>query len=412
MFQYLTLNFAWLDRVIPLAVKRIFLQANRLNLLVRCFDPGFIVVSIQRRPDPQPALGRRPTNQVHDHGMALQRLTTPVLRNMTKQPMLNLVPLACSSWEMAYPHRQFQLIRQPLQLNLPQPATSPIAPASVRHDQQLGRCWVQRPPHPIPPPPHRRHRKRGCVVADAPAHPTLVGCRAVHALRRCLAQRLVREVLGLALPRLSLRFPFPPRILVISYPFLRLCVHRYHRLAAPLAQAYQLIDVLELSVSVRVLLPLVGLAVRLQAVPQLAQQSRDGLMADIVPEADQRLRQVPCTLGGPQQRRCGVATRGRINEFLKVAKQGAIGHSQGMPTAARTTDAVGVEHGWFGVGGVVQFTESSADQRSRQPCGGSDDRNPAEAQGGGFTRGPTASRPFMQQRSEGRILLPNAGYLH
>src|ERR1700758_984827 len=103
-------------------------------------------------------------------------------------------------------------------------------------------------------------------MINAPADPTLVGGKVVDPIRGHLAQFLVREVLRLDPTRLTARLPLPARSPVISYDFLLLGIHRNHGLTTALERADFAVNVLELVVAIGVILPLLGLAVGLQAI--------------------------------------------------------------------------------------------------------------------------------------------------
>src|SRR5256885_12405942 len=87
------------DCVIPFAMERSFLNLYGREFLVGHLDPGGIGVGVQLRLDMQPGLGLRVPDQVDDHGATQQRLAAPVLRDVAKHPMLDLVPLTRSGRE-------------------------------------------------------------------------------------------------------------------------------------------------------------------------------------------------------------------------------------------------------------------------------------------------------------------------
>ena len=81
-------------------------------------------------------------DQVDDDLMAHQRLTAPVLRDVTEEPMLDLVPFARSRRKVADAQTQSRSVRQLLQSNLPQPAAATVAPTAIGRDQQFARSGV------------------------------------------------------------------------------------------------------------------------------------------------------------------------------------------------------------------------------------------------------------------------------
>ena len=61
--------------------------------------------------------------------MADQGSATPILRDMGKHPMLNLIPLTGPRRQMAHRNGQAQRIGQALQLRLPQPCAPAVTAA-------------------------------------------------------------------------------------------------------------------------------------------------------------------------------------------------------------------------------------------------------------------------------------------
>ena len=106
------------------------------------------------------------------------------------------------------------------------------------------------------------------VVVDADAHPAGIVGQIVHAVRNRLAEGLVRKVVDPNRLRVTARTPLPPRVFERADELLFLRVYRHHRLAPPLKSPHSAVDVIELRVPVRMLLPLQRLTVRLQTVTQ------------------------------------------------------------------------------------------------------------------------------------------------
>src|SRR5262249_51171633 len=163
-----------------------------------------------------------------------------------------------------------------------------------------------------------------------------------------------------------------------------------------------------LGVPVRVILPSLRLAVGLQAVPQARQQPADRLVADLVPQADERLGKVAGALTGPQQGGRGVAAGGRSNGALDGCEQRAISGGVRRAAAPRAANAAGVGLARaIGSGTAAPLSDASAVRRSREARGGGDEGDPAPAEGLGLTGGPAAARLLMKQRGQRLILLPN-----
>src|SRR3954451_21518916 len=83
-------------------------------------EPGLVGVGVKFGVDPQSRLGCGAPDQVHHYRSAYQRSPTPVLRDMTEHPVLDLVPLARARWEMAHGNPETDRISEPLQGDLPQ----------------------------------------------------------------------------------------------------------------------------------------------------------------------------------------------------------------------------------------------------------------------------------------------------
>jgi len=98
--------------------------------------------------------------QVHE------RLPAPVHRNVGKQAMFDLVPLARAGREMTDRDGQPQAIRELLQFPFPQTHAGTIAAPGIGCNQQGGGIWIGAPAHLIPPPANRVHSKTRRIVID------------------------------------------------------------------------------------------------------------------------------------------------------------------------------------------------------------------------------------------------------
>jgi hypothetical protein len=76
-------------------------DGQRGEFLVRDFDSRRVVSIIELRLDAQTFRGRRVTDQIDDDLAADQRPTTPILGDVAKHPMFDLIPLAGAWREMA-----------------------------------------------------------------------------------------------------------------------------------------------------------------------------------------------------------------------------------------------------------------------------------------------------------------------
>src|SRR5271163_1220257 len=101
-------------------MKVVRMQVHGCQFLISDLHFGWIKLTVQVRTHPQPRFrGRRP-DQIDNDLVALQGTAPPILRNLGKQPMLNLVPLAGTWWIMTDYYVQPNLVRPMLQFQLPE----------------------------------------------------------------------------------------------------------------------------------------------------------------------------------------------------------------------------------------------------------------------------------------------------
>ena len=187
-------------------------------------DASPVEVGIQLRLDPQSLLRRRAADQVDDDGSRAKRLATPVLRDVAKHAVLDLVPLARARREMADRDPQAQVVRQTLQHHFPQPWPIAVAAPGIGGDQEPAGSRIDQRPHLFPPAPDTHTGELGGVVVDANADPALVAAQIIDSLGDRLTQPLVRKVLGTDLLRPATAMPLPPGIAKIPDVFLLLGV--------------------------------------------------------------------------------------------------------------------------------------------------------------------------------------------
>jgi hypothetical protein len=126
---------------------------------------------------------------------------------------------------------------------------------------------------------------------------------------------------------------------------LLLGVHADDRLAGGQMLAGLLVHVAELRVPVGVLGALQGLAGALQPVALLAQQSPNGVVADLEALRTQRVGELAGGLAGPPQRRGGVAAGVGLDQPVQRLQQARLAFDQPLGSASLAAGAsVGV--GW------------------------------------------------------------------
>jgi len=231
--------------------------------------------------------------------------------------VLDLVPLARPWREVAHGDAQSALIGKPLQLDLPQAATTPVRATAIGRNQYPLRLGVDLAAHVSPPPSDRLHRTLGSVMIDSHADPAGVGRFIVDAVGDDLAQHLIREVMAVDLLGLPVRVPLLAAIAVRAYEFFLLGINRYDRLPPLLEGLSPPINVLKLRIPVRMVAALERLAVGLETVAQIMEESMDRPLTDRMPLGLECRRQRGRTLACPSEQRHRVATGHRIDQSFQ-----------------------------------------------------------------------------------------------
>ena len=130
-----------------------------------------IAVFIQFAADRQAGFGRCGGNEFNDREAADEWLAAPGLSDVAEHAMLDLVPLRCSRWVVAYLQYQPGLVGQFLQFELPQPHSRSVRTTAVSGDQQSVRLLVARTANDLIPTPYRVYRESRGIMVDPDAHP-------------------------------------------------------------------------------------------------------------------------------------------------------------------------------------------------------------------------------------------------
>ena len=96
--------------VVPITVELVSMERQRLHLCFRCNHPSRIRSLVELGFDPKPCGRSRLAYQVDNGLKGTQRLASPILREVTKQAVLNLVPLARAGRKMADVEAQTRLV--------------------------------------------------------------------------------------------------------------------------------------------------------------------------------------------------------------------------------------------------------------------------------------------------------------
>ena len=295
---------------------------------------------------------------LHPRLIRPQRRAAPVRRDVTEEPVLDLVPLAGAG------------------------AATHLMPAVA----------------------NRRHRERRGVVVPAHVHPGLVARHVVDAVRNRLALRVGREIMHQYRRRRALRLPFPPAVLEVSDQFLLLRVDRDHRLPLGQKGVRGRVDVLELRIAVRVARSLLTLAGRLQPVAQVMQQPADGGRTHAPPLSGQRRGQLRPTLAGPAQRRGRVAARQRVHQRFEGGPQTGLALFDTGPPGARTPYPIRRRLA------LLDFPASVPDRLPGQTRGRRHQRIPAIADDQRLGRRPPAATALIQHGRHRRVLRDDGGF--
>ena len=136
-----------MDRVVPVAVKAMPLEAYRRQLRIGDGDATRVLAAVEFRPNAESGPTVRRANEAHDRGQVDEWGAAPIHRDVREQPMLDLVPLARTRRKVTDRDHQARPIGQTLQFPLPQPEARPVAPACIRRDQQRLGLSIRRATH-------------------------------------------------------------------------------------------------------------------------------------------------------------------------------------------------------------------------------------------------------------------------
>lgn len=231
--------------------------------------------------------------------MTDERSSTPVEGNVTEQAVFDFIPLAGPRRKMTDCDLQTCLVGQFLQFNLPQPKPVSIASAGVGADQQPGSVPVVFPTHAVPPTTNAFHREARRVMITPHVDPTLISAHVIDPIGNRFALVRIWKVMGLDWFWLARGLPFAPLITVAADQLFFLGIHGNYRqfpLQEPLCPS---VDVLKLSVTIRMLFAFDGFRIALQAIAQLVKDFANGRSTDRVSEIPQSLGQMSCALTCP-----------------------------------------------------------------------------------------------------------------
>ena len=106
--------------------------------------------------------------------MTHKRFASPILTDVGKESMLDLVPLAGARWEMTNRYDKTGFVGELLQFDLPESNSRPVAASSVSGNQKATRLRIRLPSHGNPPLADALHSKRCCVVVGSDIDPACI----------------------------------------------------------------------------------------------------------------------------------------------------------------------------------------------------------------------------------------------
>ena len=127
-------------------MKAIRNERHQGQLLVAHLEPGWIRARVYFRLNDESLLGDSVGDQIHNYFVAPQGTAPPVLGDVSKHPVLNLVPLTRPRGEVTYVDGHLQLGGQLIQRHFPQATSASIATAAIGGDQQFRAVLYRRLP--------------------------------------------------------------------------------------------------------------------------------------------------------------------------------------------------------------------------------------------------------------------------
>src|SRR5206468_11378209 len=137
-----------------------------------------------------------------------------------KESVLDLVPLAGTGRVVTDGNRWLDLIRQVLQVELPQTESIPVAAPGIGADQQSPRRRIGLSPIQFPPSPDAFHCKLRGIMGDSYIDHRPIPAGVVNPIGKRLAFGQTRKVFGVDLLRFPLGLPRATRIFKGPYQLL------------------------------------------------------------------------------------------------------------------------------------------------------------------------------------------------
>ena len=221
-----------MDFVAPFAVESVSFDLDFGEFFPADLSTFFINLRIQPGMHFQSGGGRRGADETDNDLQSFQRDTLPVASDVTKQTVLDLIPLTRSRRIMTDLDDQSGFVCKLLKFCQPQPCARTVAATTVGSNQQSSRGFVAFVSQSLPPAPNRGNCKFGGVVSDPDRDTRIVVPNIIHSVGNRLAQRLVRKVVCLYFDRLARATICFPGILQLSKRFFLLRIDGNGRITA------------------------------------------------------------------------------------------------------------------------------------------------------------------------------------
>ncbi len=384
------------------------MDVELFHRLWRDFDAGIISSLIELSLDIHPRLGCGIGNKVNNHFMADEWSTPPILGNMREHTMLDFVPFTRSGWKMTYTDVQSNFIGKSLKFDFPQPAPTSIASPSVCRNEKIGSVQIYSGAHIQPPTSECLNGKLRCVMVYSHTHPSAVGCLVVNPIRETFAQLLVLEVIGAHFLRSTLGLILTSFLSKITYQFF-LCINGDNRLSPFLKEFHPFVDVLKLSIPIRMRRSLLCLSRRLKTIAELIQELINLRMTDTVSFLNQLSGQSTSALICPTKRRHWVTACRGLNQPIQRQKQVRIFTRELLTPTANLPDTpwkLITPDLWE----LLQLATANPDSTLRQSCCLSNGSDASMSQSFSFRCSPQTTSSFIEFLVQQFVLVLNCFY--
>src|SRR5215470_5975582 len=366
-------------------------------------DPDALLVGagVERAFDPETGLGRGRPNQLDDCEAIYEWSAAPILRDVAKQAVLDLVPLRCARRIVVDVDHKSGLVGELLQFELPEPYPRAIRASAVRRDRQLARIRIAPSSHAFEPAADRLHGELGGVAGDSEADEAGIGGHIVHAVGHDLAELLVLEVVHVDALRVALRTIIGSAVLEVANQLLFLRIDRDDGLLLGLRRDCSRVDIFELGVAVGMLRAFIRFAVGLARKPEFHQLCAHRVGADRMPHLGQSCSELLHAFRHPDQGSHGIAQRRWLDQALERWDElRVILANRSAPTADTANSPLRQRL-------RIKINLAAIDRRTGEPGNPRDAREAASTRGPHLRRRKQAPPPLVEPRAHRIPSQPN-----